>query len=259
MSCPQSFQQHAAPATQRISVVLVRPRNVLNIGAVARAMLDFGFNDLRIVTDYPLPFQEARSAVDAASVLASAQLHNSLTDAIADARIVYGTTALGERNLQHPVDVLRSAARTIHQQAAQTDGRVALLFGSEKTGLSNDELSHCHRLLTIPMHAAGISMNLGQAVAVTLYELVRDTDPPRNLPEPALPATAADLARFQELLRGILQASGYEERHPGNLADSNLHRLVRRLALPSDDIPGWLGMLRQVLWRLGSPTTGARP
>ena len=236
-----------------ITVVLVRPRNVLNIGAVARAMVDFGFTDLRIVTDYPLPFHEARSAVDAASVLAAAQLFSTVQDAIADARLVYGTTALGERNLQHPVDVLRTAATHIRSHMTQPQARAALLFGSEKTGLSNDELSHCNRLLTIPMHAAGVSMNLGQAVAVTLYELVRETDPPRTLPDAALPATAADLLRFEDLLRRILQASGYEERHPGNLADDNVHRLVRRLALPSDDIPGWLGMLRQVLWKLDEP------
>ncbi len=234
----------------RITVVLVRPRNVLNIGAVARAMVDFGFSDLRIVTDYPLPFQEARSAVDAASVLAAAQLFPTLEDAIADAHLVYGTTALGERNLQHPVDVLRTAGANIHEHIARPAARSALLFGSEKTGLSNDELSHCNRLLTIPMHASGVSMNLGQAVAVTLYELIRETNPPRTLPEPWLPATAADLARFEDLLRHSLQASGYEDRHPGNLADSNLHRLVRRLALPADDIPGWLGMLRQILWKL---------
>ena len=235
---------------ERITVVLVRPRNTLNIGAVARAMVDFGFTDLRLVTDYPLPFQEARSAVDAASVLAAARVFGNVADAVADARLVYGTTALGERNLQHPVDVLRNAAALIGSHAAQPEGRVALLFGSEKTGLSNDELSHCHRLLTIPMRTAGVSMNLGQAVAVTLYELVRATDPPRMLPEAALPATAGDLARFEDLLHAVLTASGYEERHPGNLADGNLHRVVRRLALPAADMPGGLGMLRQILWKL---------
>ncbi len=242
----------AAPARAPLAVVLVRPRNVLNIGAVARAMVDFGFADLRIVTDYPLPFHEARSAVDAASVLASAQLFGSVQEAVADIRLVYGTTAMGDRSLQHPVDVLRKAAGLLHEHTSQPAGTAALLFGSEKTGLSNDELSHCHRLLTIPMHTAGVSMNLGQAVAVTLYELVREANPPRHLPEPDLPATAADVDRFEQLLRQLLQASGYEERHPGNLSDGNMHRLVRRLALPSADIPGWLGMLRQILWKLSA-------
>lgn len=239
----------AAGTLRRVVVVLVRPRNMLNIGAVARAMVDFGFADLRLVTEYPLPFQEARSAVDAASVLASATLHASVADAVADCSLVYGTTALGERNLLHPVDVLRDAAPVLHMHTA-TGASAAILFGSEKTGLSNEELSHCDRLLTIPMHARGVSMNLGQAVAVTLYEVVREASAPRQLPEPLLSANAADLARIEALLREALDLAGYEDRHPGRLTAENLRRLVRRLQLPADDLPAWFGMLRQLLWKL---------
>ena len=241
-----------------VAVVLVRPRNMLNIGAVARAMVDFGFDDLRVVTDYPLPLQEARSAVDAASVLAAARLYGSVAEAVADRRLVYGTTALGARNLIHPVDLLREASARVHARTAAlaadgtTEGSaVALLFGSEKTGLSNEELSHCDRLLTIPMHTQGVSMNLGQAVAVTLYELMREAEAPRLLPEPVVAATAAELGRYEALLWQCLEAAGYEERHPGRLTGENLRRLVRRLQLPADDLPAWLGMLRQLVWKLG--------
>lgn len=234
----------------QVAVVLVRPRNMLNIGAVARAMVDFGFGDLRLVTDYPLPFHEARSAVDAASVLQSARVFASVTEAVADRRLVYGTTAMGARNLQHPVDLLREAAATIHTHASTKEGAVAILFGSEKTGLSNEEISHCDRLLTIPMHSQGVSMNLGQAAAVTLYELVREANAPRLLPEPSVAATAGDLLRFEVLLREALDAAGYEDRHPGRLTEENLRRMVRRLALPADDLPAWFGMLRQLVWKL---------
>ena len=239
---------------EQVAVVLVRPRNMLNIGAVARAMVDFGFGDLRLVTDYSLPFQEARSAVDAASVLASAQVYGSVAEAVADRRLVYGTMALGARNLQHPVDLLREAAATVHAYVAPAPGgiasTVAILFGSEKTGLSNEEISHCNRLLTIPMHSQGVSMNLGQAAAVTLYELVREAEAPRLLPEPVVPASAGDLARFEALLREAFEAAGYEQRHPGRLTDENLRRLVRRLQLPAEDLSAWFGMLRQLLWKL---------
>src|SRR5277367_415052 len=164
---------------ERVTVVLVRARNPNNIGAVARAMHDFGFSRLRVVNDYALPFETARSAVDASAVLAGANVCHSVAEAVADCTLVVGTTAVGERVLQHPLHALPDAAERITRELAREGGagRIALLFGSEKTGLSNDELSHCHWLLTIPMEEheeiRHPSMNLGQAVAVCLYELVR--------------------------------------------------------------------------------------
>ena len=232
-----------------VTVVLVRARNPLNIGAAARAMRDFGFGDLRVVNDYEVPFDEARSAVDAAPVLATARRFTSLPEAIADCTLVFGTTALGERRLLHPVDVLRDAAVRMHE-AAERGGRVALLFGSEKTGLSAEEMSYCHRLLTIPMHANGISMNLGQAVAVCLYELSRQAPSQRTLPDAAAPAGSAEIARFEALLREVLHASEYDRRFPANMGDDALRRLVRRLTLPADDVEIWLGIARQILWKL---------
>src|ERR1700677_3290454 len=165
----------------RIVVVLARARNPNNIGAVARAMHDFGFRNLRLVNDYVVPFETARSAVDASAVLASAATFGSVAEAVADCTLVVGTTAVGERALQHPLHALPYAADAICTELARAEhsGRVALLFGSEKTGLSNDELSHCNWLLTIPMEQhediRHPSMNLGQAVAVCLYELIRQT------------------------------------------------------------------------------------
>lgn len=228
-------------------MVLVRARNPLNIGAAARAMGNFGFTDLRLVNDYDVPFHEARSAVDAAPVLQAARQFASVAEAVADCTIVVGTTAMGERRLLHPVDVLRDAAT--HMQA--TNGTVALLFGSEKSGLSAEEMSHCHRLLTIPMRASSVSMNLGQAVAVCLYEFVReDAAAPRPLPDAVTPATAEQVERFESVLREALVAVEYDRRYPGNLQPDGLRRLVRRLALSKDDVDVWLGMLRQVVWKV---------
>src|SRR5271163_4208113 len=190
----------------RVVVVLVRARNPNNIGAVARAMHDFGFAHLSIVNDYEVPFETARSAVDASAILAGAKVCGSIAEAVADCTLVVGTTAVGERALQHPLLALPDAAAKIGSEV-DGEGRVALLFGSEKTGLSNDELSHCHWLLTIPMEEheeiRHPSMNLGQAVAVCLYELVRGVggDAVKGV---SVGADAGEMERLTVLLTEVL-------------------------------------------------------
>src|SRR5271163_1677753 len=155
-----------------LRVVLVATRNPLNIGAAARAMSNFGVRRLRVVNPYDAAFREARSAVGAAGLLAKAEKYDGVAEAVADCKLVVGTTVAGPgRDLQHPLFRLEAGARTIKQQLKT--GAVALLFGSERYGLSNEELSHCHWLMRIPTREAHGSMNLGQAVAVCLYELVR--------------------------------------------------------------------------------------
>jgi tRNA/rRNA methyltransferase len=216
-------------------------------------MHDFGFRHLRVVNEYAIPFDEARSAVDAAAVLASAESFSSLAEAVADCTLVVGTTAVGARSLEHPLHALPEAAAVIQSQVASETGRVALLFGSEKTGLSNDELSHCHWLLTIPMQQhedlRHPSMNLGQAAAVCLYELVRQTGVHAGTGVREA-ARADEIERFVELFRETLEATGYTRRHPANCSDEQLRRLVLRMGLSAADVPVWIGILRQVLWRI---------
>src|SRR5260370_13591874 len=131
-----------APTAQsdRLRVVLVAPRNPLNIGAAARAMSNFGFFHLRVVNPYELAFREARSAVGAAPLLAKAEEVKTVAEAIQDCTLVVGTTALRQRQLHHPVRRLDQASRPLRKRLAT--GRVALLFGSDKRGLSNQDLSH---------------------------------------------------------------------------------------------------------------------
>ena len=251
----------------RITVVLVRSRNPGNIGAVARAMHDFGFTDLRLVNDYIVPFEAARSAIDASDVLASARHLPSVAEAVADCELVIGTTAVGERVLDHPLLQLPQAAPTI--LAATNTSRVALLFGSEKTGLSNDELSHCHALLTVPMHQhPGIrhpSMNLGQAVAVCLYELIRNPNPaspsPTPVSQPVAPpqTSAADLERLRDLLSQLLAETEYLRHHPANSDASHIRRLLLRASISPTDLPVWMGILRQALWKLRHPSPDTQP
>jgi TrmH family RNA methyltransferase len=240
----------------RVVVVLVRARNPNNIGAVARAMHDFGFRHLRVVNEYVVPFESARSAVDASEVMAGAVAFSCVADAVADCTLVVGTTAVGERALQHPLHVLPEASGMIGEALAGEGGRIALLFGSEKTGLSNDELSHCHWLLTIPMEqheeVRHPSMNLGQAVAVCLYELVRSarggTVPASR--EKAAAAESGETERLTALLTEVLEESGYTKRHPANCGEGQIRRLVLRTGFAVNDLPVWMGVLRQVLWRI---------
>jgi TrmH family RNA methyltransferase len=237
----------------RVVVVLVRARNPNNIGAVARAMHDFGFRDLRVVNEYAVPFETARSAVDASEVLAEAKAFGSVAEAVADCTLVVGTTAVGERALEHPLHELASAGGLVSEELARKGARVALLFGSEKTGLSNDELSHCHWLLTIPMaEHEGVrhpSMNLGQAVAVCLYELVRSRET-RVADEDSAGATSAEVERLTALLSEVLETTGYTKRHPSNCDEGQIRRLGLRMGNVGEDVAVWMGVLRQVLWKV---------
>jgi TrmH family RNA methyltransferase len=240
----------------RVIVVLVRARNPNNIGAVARAMHDFGFRHLRVVNEYAVPFETARSAVDASEVLAEATAFGRVADAVADCTLVVGTTAVGERTLQHPLRALPDGAEIIRKELGTEGGRVALLFGSEKTGLSNDELSHCHWLLTIPMEqhdqVRHPSMNLGQAVAVCLYELVRSVGVaivPASRGDLAL-AEAREVERLTALLSEVLEETGYAKRHPANCDQGQIRRLMVRIGVAASDAPVWMGVLRQILWKV---------
>lgn len=231
----------------RLHVVLVAPRNPLNIGAAARAMSNFGFQSPRLVNPYAPSFREARSAVGASDILANAERYKSVADAVKDCTLVVGTTAVRTRDLQHSVRRPEYGARLIRQRMKA--GNVALLFGSEKFGLSNDSLSHCHWLIRIPTCDRNISMNLGQAVAVCLYELIREAKQARAAAQLKL-ATAEELERVTSLLLEALQTSGFLDRRRVSDSDERIRRLVRRLRLPERDAVIWLGMLRQMLWKM---------
>jgi tRNA/rRNA methyltransferase len=129
---------------------------------------------------------------------------------------------------------------------------VALLFGSEKFGLSNDEISHCHWLTRVGTVDQEHSMNLGQAVAVCLYELVRKPVAARAVPEPRRPATAAENEQVTAMLLDALRRSGYVNPVTEGSTDDKVRRLVRRLRLSAHDAPVVMGMLRQILWKVGT-------
>jgi TrmH family RNA methyltransferase len=256
----------SAAARTRLAVVLVGARNPHNIGAAARALHDFGFSDLRVANDFGAPFEaaqlESNAAVAAQSVMLNARRFNELSEAIADCALVIGTTAIGVRELTQPVLTLQQAAPLMLQAlagaglAAEGEApRVALLFGSEKTGLTKEHLSHCHLLTTIPLFspedARHLSMNLGQSVAVCLYELTRDgLGGSAELPVlHEAPATSADRERLTQLLLEVLEATEYTRRFPANATEPILRQLVLQLGATHHQCETWMGILRQVLWQ----------
>jgi tRNA/rRNA methyltransferase len=228
----------------RLYVVLVSPRNPLNIGAAARALSNFGFSRLRVVNPYEAAFREAKSAAGA-SCLQRAEEYSTLAQAVADCTLVVGTTAARFRQLHHPLRPLAKASPRIRK--ALEKGGVALLFGSEKRGLSNQDFSHCHWLMRISTGPEQPSMNLGQAVAVCLYEISRDLT---RLPaaERLPSASAADLERLTASLHDALRVSGYAL--AGKQDEQKLRRLIHRLAPSETDARLLLGMLRQMIWKM---------
>ena len=232
-------------------VVLVSTRNPLNIGAAARAMANFGFSRLSVVNPYDVAFREARSAVGAAPLLQKAEEFASLADAVADCRLVVGTTSVGHRELQHPIRRLEYGARLMLRVLPATP--VALVFGSEKFGLSNDDLSHCHWLMRIPTVGQDLSMNLGQAVALCLYEMARDPKAAVARPVRFASASAGETEQITLRLLEALARSGYVNPVTAASTDEKVRRLVRRLEISTKDVPVILGMLRQILWKLQEP------
>jgi TrmH family RNA methyltransferase len=232
-----------------LRVVLVDARNPLNIGAAARAMSNFGFLRLRVVNPYDVAFEGARSAVGAADVLADAEKFETVAEAVADCTLVVGTTAIGHRDLQHSLQRLEVGAPIIRSHLASVSSPCALLFGSEKFGLSNQDMSYCHWLMHIPTREEHFSMNLGQAVAICLYEVSRDSAAAMQQ-EKGSPASAAEVERIYETLLTALQASGYPKLNSSDTFQAAVRRMVNRLRLQTGDAEFLLGMLRQIVWKL---------
>jgi tRNA/rRNA methyltransferase len=167
---------------------------------------------------------------------------------VADCGLVVGTTSIGHRALEHPLKRLELGGKLIARKLASAP--VALLFGSEKFGLSNVDMSHCHWLMRIPTREEHGSMNLGQAVAVCLYEIVRSPAAAKIESEATRAARAGDLERVTALLEEILEKSGYVHERVEGSTELKLRRLIRRMRLNAHDAEVWLGILRQIRWKL---------
>lgn len=255
---------------ERLTVVLVSPRNPLNIGAAARAMANFGFARLSVVAPFEEHWREAKSAVGAEELLQTARRIEHLQEAVADCTLVVGTGTVTHRRPEQQLVMLPELAPLIEQEMKR-GGRVALVFGSEKRGLTREDLSLCHLLVEIPTDAHQPSMNLGQAVAVCLYELAAgcgrtvarsheqraaasDSD---AAGEPA-PVPTRELELLAGLLEETMRAANYS---PSAMRIANRHDLqllLRRLTLNRRDTRRILGLFRRILWRIKPGDKGVR-
>lgn len=253
--CPPHYNEclPAEDQRDRLDVVLVSPRNPLNIGAVARAMANFGFARLAVVAPYEPHWQEARSAVGAEDLLAAARETATLAEAVAECTLVAGTGTLTYRKPEQTVMRLPELAPLVRQEM-ERGGRVALVFGPEKHGLTREDLSYCQILVEIPTDPRQPSMNLGQAVAVCLYELavrvfrVREEES-ASLSQ-AKPAVSERLDLLADVVEQAMVAADYS---PSAMRAANRHDmrlLLRRLAPSEKDLRRILGLFRRILWRL---------
>jgi len=181
-------------------------------------------------------------------VLVNAKEFGTVAEAIADCAMVVGTTAVRHRQLQQPLKILEKGAISIRGKLQKSP--VAVLFGSEKWGLSNETLSHCHWVLHIPTREEHQSMNLGQAVAICLYEIIRAPKRDNAATEKRKLATLGTVERITETLLAALRESEYVNPKTGQLAGEKLRRLVRRLTLEEADAEVLLGMVHKILWKL---------
>lgn len=239
----------------RLEVVLVSPRNPLNIGAAARAMANFGLQRLTVVAPYGPTWREAHSAIGAPEQLQNAKESATVADAVSRSTLVVGTGSLTYRKPEQPVVSLPDLGPLVQREMAR-GGEVALVFGSEKHGLTREELSYCHLLVEIPTDPRQPSMNLGQAVALCLYELVSrslqagtsalDEEPD----EPYPPAHSGRIDLLAGVVEQTMAAAGYS---PSLMQEANRHDLrllLRRLTLKERDSRRVLGLFRRILWRL---------
>jgi tRNA/rRNA methyltransferase len=224
-----------------VRLVLLRPRDPENLGAVARVLKNFGLDDWAIAALGTHDFAAARRvAVHAEDLLDRPRVVATLDEAVADCAWVVGTSSRrvrGKRCLS-PADVAREALERA------PSGRTAIVFGDERGGLTSAEVDRCHDLSAIPAADEQPSLNLAQAVAVYAWELREAALASRAPPARSAPgATDGELARVEEALRAALRRAGFlagPERH----AVRDLQATLRRARLSAREARLWLSALR---------------
>lgn len=225
------------------AVILVRPQLGENIGACARAMLNFGLSDLRLVAPrdgWPNPEAWPRAS-GADRVLDAARVYPTLTDAIADLHTVYATT-VRPRRLTKPVLTPAGAAAEMRGQTAQS----GLMFGPERSGLETDDLAVAHAILSVPVNPDFGSLNLAQAVLLAAYEWFQagDATPASRLAHHAGPAAHAELEGLIAAVDAALDAADYYN-VADRIAASKRHtrNLLTRPRYSEEEVRTWRGIV----------------
>ncbi len=236
------------------SFVLVRPQMGENIGAAARAMLNFGLDHMRVVAPrdgWPNPAAVAMAS-GAGRVLDAARLSPDLPDALADCSFVFATTAR-DRDMSKPVYTPEAAMQLAAQKITNGE-RVAVLFGPERAGLENEDISRANVIISVPVNPEFPSLNLAQCVLLVGYEWMRQQSEQAPVVENLAGTDWADNSEIEHL------AKHYEERmeeagffYPEHKAASmkvNLRNMWSRLALTRADVQIFHGTLRQMVrWK----------
>lgn len=231
-------------------IVLINTSHPGNIGATARAMKTMGLSQLVLVD--PLSFPHAKAiemAVGATDILENALVVKTLDEAIRDCTFIAGTSARS-RAIPWPVISPRELAeKVIHS----TSANVAILFGREQSGLTNEELQRCHVHIQIPSHSDYTSLNLAAAVQVIAYELrvaaLSQTNTPTQMEWDYPPATSQEMEGFYEHLKQVLIDADFLKPEAPRQLMTRLRRLFNRTQLDSMEI----NILRGILTALGKP------
>ncbi len=235
------------------AIVLVEPQLGDNIGAAARAMLNCGLTDLRLVRPRDgWPSSSARAMASGAdAVLDSARLCDSLGEAAADLQVVFATTARRRDMIKHEVTPAEAAAEIRRRGAAGE--RCGVLFGRERIGLTNDEVVLADAIITVPLNPAFHSLNLAQAVLLIAWEWLRagDRTPPRRLIEAGhRRATRDELLNFLDHLEVALDSGGYfkvEAMRPASVR--TIRNLFTRAALTDHEVRTLHGIVTALVGR----------
>lgn len=232
------------------AIILVQPQLGENIGKTARAMLNFGLTDLRLVAPrdgWPNP-AAGPAASGADTVLDQARVYDSVAEAVADCHHVYATT-VRDRDMAKPVTTPRQAASEIAAMWS-ADEQAAFLFGREASGLSNDDVAHAHKILTVPVNPDFGSLNLAQAVILVAYELhmAKDETPALLPAHPDGPAVAGETEGLHQHIVAELEPRGYfrsADRRANQ--ERTLRNLVLSAGFSSQEVQTLRGVIKSLV------------
>lgn len=229
-----------------IAIVLVGISHPGNIGSAARAMKTMGLTELRLVAPQRFPATEATvMAAGADDVLASAQIHADVAGAVADCGLIVGTTS---RARHLPWRIVEPRAAAVEIAAAARDGKVAILFGAERTGLSNEDIERCQLLVSIPTGSTYSSLNVAMAVQVVAYEVLvalrgeAAAAAARGVPL----ASATEMERFYAHLEQVMEEAGFHDRTGEGHLMARIRRLFNRAVLDQNEVNILRGILTSV-------------
>lgn len=233
-------------SSNNLNIVLIKTLHPANIGSTARAMKTMGFSNLSLVAPSYFPSPTANAmASRATDILEQASVHETLLDAVQDSQLIFGTSSR-ERVFDWPILNLREAS-LLAAKEAKSNNKVSFIFGTESTGMTNDELKLCHYHVYIPANPEFSSLNLAQAVQVACYELMMAfNEVPTPKPAERIPSPYENLERFYEHLESIAERVEFLKGPHGEVMKLKLRRLFQRAQLDESEVTTLRGILRNI-------------